>query len=207
MGGRADEPIASGAPGKEARDSASTKGEQGARSPYGEWKGRSVLGAESRSLPGRAAREPRIVLLPRRMSTLQSRLRVLADTFASGVLEAIRGASLEELVSAPANGRAEGRSVPAKPAPGAAASPRRSPSSKSAKKAGRLPRRSPEDIAKVLAQVVALVKSEKQGLRAEEIRAKLGVQRKEMPRVLKEGIARKQLKAKGQKRSTTYSAP
>ena len=78
---------------------------------------------------------------------------------------------------------------------------------KSAKKAGRLPRRSPEDIAKVLAQVVVLVKSEKQGLRAEEIRAKLGVQRKEMPRVLKEGIARKQLKAKGQKRSTTYSAP
>jgi DNA invertase Pin-like site-specific DNA recombinase len=148
------------------------------------------------------------VLLPRRMSTLQSRLRVLADTFASGVLEAIRGASLEELVSAPANGRAEGRNGPAgRPAPGAAASPRQSPSSKSAKKAGRLPRRSPEDIAKVLAQVVALVKSEKQGLRAEEIRAKLGVQRKEMPRVLKEGIARKQLKAKGQKRSTTYSAP
>jgi hypothetical protein len=29
---------------------------------------------------------------------------------------------------------------------------------------------------------------------------------KEMPRVLKEGLAKKKLKAKGQKRATTYSA-
>jgi hypothetical protein len=43
-------------------------------------------------------------------------------------------------------------------------------------------------------------------LRAEEIRQALQMEAKEMPRVLKEGLAKKKLKAKGQKRATTYSA-
>jgi hypothetical protein len=69
-----------------------------------------------------------------------------------------------------------------------------------------LPRRSPEQIATALDQVVALVKGNREGLRAEQIRAALKMQSKEMPRVLKEGLARKRLKAKGQKRATTYTA-
>jgi hypothetical protein len=71
---------------------------------------------------------------------------------------------------------------------------------------GRLARRSPADIAKALGQVVALVKSKKDGLRSEQIRAALHMDAKEMPRVLKEGLAKKVLKSKGQKRSTAYSA-
>jgi hypothetical protein len=43
-------------------------------------------------------------------------------------------------------------------------------------------------------------------LRAEQIRAKLGLQSKEMPRILKGGLAKKKLKTKGQKRATTYTA-
>jgi hypothetical protein len=71
-------------------------------------------------------------------------------------------------------------------------------------KSGQLPRRSAEDIAGALVQVVALVKKNKDGLRAEQIRSELGMEPKEMPRILKEGIATKKLKTKGQKRATTY---
>ncbi|MGH7437280.1 MAG: hypothetical protein ACRENE_16510 [Polyangiaceae bacterium] len=51
------------------------------------------------------------------------------------------------------------------------------------------------------------MKKKKDGLHAEEIREALKMQSKEMPRVLKEGLAKKKLKAKGQKRATTYTAP
>jgi Fic family protein len=54
--------------------------------------------------------------------------------------------------------------------------------------------------------VVALVKGKKNGLRAELIRAALKMESKELPRVLKEGLAKRKLKAKGQKRATTYFA-
>jgi hypothetical protein len=73
-------------------------------------------------------------------------------------------------------------------------------------KNGRLPRRSAEEIAAMLNKVVLLVRTQKNGLRAEEIRSKLGLLPKEMPRVLKEGIAAKKLTSKGQKRATTYFA-
>jgi hypothetical protein len=43
-------------------------------------------------------------------------------------------------------------------------------------------------------------------MRAEEIRSKLGMESKEMPRILKEGLAKKKLTAKGNKRATTYFA-
>jgi hypothetical protein len=74
------------------------------------------------------------------------------------------------------------------------------------RKSGRLPRRSAEGIAKALDQVIALVKKHKDGLRAEQIREQLKMQSKEMPRVLKEGVSKKKLKSKGQKRATTYTA-
>jgi hypothetical protein len=54
--------------------------------------------------------------------------------------------------------------------------------------------------------VVSLVRSHKEGLRAEQIRSELGMQAKEMPRVLKEGLVKRKLRSKGQKRATTYFA-
>jgi len=135
----------------------------------------------------------------RRMS-LRSSLNTLAASFADSILDAIRGASLEELLGEARGGarRGPGRPPKSKAAP-AAAAPR-------ARKSGRLARRSPEQIAKALDQVVALVKSKKDGLRAEQIRAALKMQSKEMPRVLQEGLSKKKLKSKGQKRATTYFA-
>jgi hypothetical protein len=135
-------------------------------------------------------------------TSLQSTLNDLAASFAESVLDAIRGISLNELVEGSAQGRRPGRpsraSTSAVPAAPAAKRP--------AASGGRLPRRSQEDIDKALSQVVALAKKHREGLRAEQIRAELGLQPKEMPRILKEGLEKKALKSKGQKRATTYFA-
>jgi hypothetical protein len=128
------------------------------------------------------------------MATLHSRLSALADNFANAVLDAIRGTPLEELL-----GGAGARSAAARPSK-TSSRPARASSS------GRLKRRSPEDIAKALDQIHALLKRNKDGLRAEQIRDELDMQSKEMPRVLSEGLAKRKLKKKGQKRATTYFA-
>jgi hypothetical protein len=128
--------------------------------------------------------------------SLRTQLDALAATFATQIMAAVQGASLQELAGS--NGR---RAV----AEGAAA--RRAVSvPKKSGKPGRLPRRSAEEISTLLGKIVLLVKTHKQGMRAEEIRSKLGMQSKEMPRILKEGIATKKLTTKGQKRATTYFA-
>lgn len=138
------------------------------------------------------------MLGPGPMPTLRSQLDSLAATFANAIVDAIRGASLHELVAS------EGRAAPA-------ARPAASPVEKAlppakATRTGRLKRRSNEDIGQVLDQIVALVKKNKDGLRAEQIRAELDLQAKELPRVLKEGLGSKRLRKMGQKRATVYSA-
>ena len=65
-------------------------------------------------------------------------------------------------------------------------------------------RRSPADIARALDAVVILVRKSKGGMRSEEIRRALKLDVRELPRVVKEGLAKKKLKSKGQKRATTY---
>ncbi|MDP9001819.1 MAG: hypothetical protein M3O46_17100 [Myxococcota bacterium] len=133
------------------------------------------------------------------MASLRSAINELAGTFATSVLSAIRAASLQELL-----GEAGGT------APRPRGRPRGVPGGSGnlgqAKRTPRLKRRSPADIAKALDQVVTLLKSKKEGLRAEQIRKTLRMQSKEMPRVLSDGLAQKRLKKKGQKRATTYSA-
>ena len=52
--------------------------------------------------------------------------------------------------------------------------------------------------------IVGLLKQSPKGLRAEQIRAKLGLQAKEMPRPLKEAVDGGRLGKSGQKRATTY---
>jgi hypothetical protein len=125
------------------------------------------------------------------MSTLKTRLADLAASFTNSIVEAIRTTSLEELLT---------ESGPRHRAPRTASAPRASRSP------GRLRRRSAGDIAAELDKIVALVKKSKDGLRAEQIRIELGMQAKELPRILKEGLSTKMLKSKGQKRATTYFA-
>ena len=130
------------------------------------------------------------------MPTLRSQLDSLAAAFANAVVDAIRGASLHELV-------ADGRGGPAGRA---GLGPVAKATAAKTTRTGRLKRRSSEDIGQVLDQVVSLVKKNKDGLRAEQIRAELDLQAKELPRVLKEGLGSKRLRKTGQKRATVYSA-
>jgi hypothetical protein len=137
-------------------------------------------------------------------TSLKSRLSDLASSFADEVIAALQGASLHELIGSEAGGSSSnGRQSRIASRPPAAA-----PSSqpKAARTPGRLPRRSPDEIAKALDRMVSLLKKHKDGLRAEEIRANLGMEPKEMPRILKEGVSTKKLSSKGQKRATTYFA-
>ena len=133
------------------------------------------------------------------MPNLHSAIHDLAQSFTSAVLDAIRAASLDDLH---VNGAWVGRPRTARGS--ARAAPLHTPARK---QAGRLPRRSHEEIAKTLDQVVGLVKASKTGLRSEEIRAALELDKREMPRVLGHGLQKKRLKSKGQKRGTVYSAP
>jgi hypothetical protein len=128
------------------------------------------------------------------MPNLRAQLNDLANTFAASVLLALRRVALEDLLGE--TGR-ERRSSPRSPQHPAAA-PRG--------KGGRLARRSPDDVAKVLASIVSLLKGKKAGLRSEQIRAALKLDKREIPRVLKMGLAKKAIRAKGKKRATTYSA-
>jgi hypothetical protein len=134
------------------------------------------------------------------MPTLRTQLDALAANFANAIVDAIRSASLHELVGPQARGGAQ----PARPAAAPVAS-RAVPAPKTTR-GGRLKRRSSEDISHVLDQIVGLLKKNKDGLRAEQIRTELDLQAKELPRVLKEGLGAKRLKKAGQKRATVYSA-
>ena len=60
--------------------------------------------------------------------------------------------------------------------------------------------------AKALDTILAVLKTNKAGLRSEQLREQLKMDKKEMPRVLKAGLDKKVLKSKGQKRATTYTA-
>jgi hypothetical protein len=150
------------------------------------------------------------------MSTLRHRLNDLASTFASSVLEAIRSASLEELLaesSSAVHRRGAGRPARALDGLHAVAAPSHAPHHPAhggashggrARASGRLARRSSDDIEQVIARIVGLLKQHPKGLRAEEIRSKLGLLSKEMPRPLKEALDGGRLGKSGQKRATTY---
>ena len=134
------------------------------------------------------------------MPTLRAQLDSLAASFANAVVDAIRNASLHELVASD-GAKAAPQARPASPAPVAKATVVAKTT-----RTGRLKRRSSEDIGQVLDQVVALVKKNREGLRAEQIRTELNLQAKELPRVLKEGLSSRRLRKSGQKRATVYSA-
>jgi hypothetical protein len=138
--------------------------------------------------------------MPPTMPTLRSTLRDLATNLASDIINVLRETSLDELRGE--RGRRPGR-APGRP-PKIAWSCVSKPSS--AKKSGRLHRRSAKEIAAALDEIVGLVSKRKDGMRAEEIRKALNLDVREMPRVLREGLATKKLKARGRKRATTYMA-
>ena len=136
------------------------------------------------------------------MTTLRSTISQLANEFAAGVLEAIRGASLEQIL-AETGGTPARRGRPAAPpraAEGGAPAPARP------RRGGRLGRRSAKDIAALVEQIVRLLEAHPEGLRAEQIRQELGLEAKELPRPLTEALSSRRISKEGQKRATTYFA-
>lgn len=124
------------------------------------------------------------------MTTLQSKLETIAVSFAAEILNAVRSASLDELVggggrlSTGSTGKTAARTTPT----------------------GRLRRRSEADLAAVTVAVINLLKKSPSGLRAEQIRTALGVESKELPKPLAAALESGQVKKKGNKRATTYFA-
>jgi hypothetical protein len=137
------------------------------------------------------------------MLTLKASLESLAAEFANGVLAAIRGASLEEIL---------GGAGPARRGPGR---PRGSTTTRRAARVsapgrsargGKRIRRSAKDIAGVANQIVALVAKHPKGLRGEHIRKELGIAKNHWLKPLGLALGSKKLRKTGQKRSTTYFA-
>jgi hypothetical protein len=74
-------------------------------------------------------------------------------------------------------------------------------------KSGRLARRTPEQLREAAGEVAGLLKSNKDGLRSEEIREALGMDVREVPRVLKQAMEEGLIKILGGlKRATRYGA-
>jgi len=135
---------------------------------------------------------------------LESLIREAIASYTAAIVDAIRSRAHEAIDAALNEALAESLTA-------AAPAPRRGRPSKAAgaptKAAGtvRLPRRSREDITSAVQDVAALLQKHASGLRAEQIRAELGLGRKELPRILKQGVADGTLTIlSGQRRSTTY---
>jgi hypothetical protein len=143
------------------------------------------------------------------MSNLRSTIESLASQFASSVLEALRSASIDELVNVAGSGGGAVRRGPGRPRAAAAEAAESAPSAGlrgRRGRGGRLGRRTAGDIARMIESIVGALQKSGDGLRAEQIREVLGVEAKELPRPLAEAIASGRITKSGQKRATTYFA-
>jgi hypothetical protein len=137
------------------------------------------------------------------MSTLKTSIESLANEFVTGILVAIRGASLEEVLgTAGSTRRGPGRprgSVSSRSTARAAAPARRP-------RTGKRIRRSTKDIAGVAERIVAFVTKHAKGVRSEQIRKELGIAKNAWMKPLEMALSSKKLRKTGEKRSTTYFA-
>lgn len=143
------------------------------------------------------------------MSTLKSTIEDLAADFAMNIISALRSASIEELTGVGNVGRTSAPARASRPAsPAAESAPARKSAATPAPRGrgGRLGRRSVADIEGMVDTIVSLLGRSPEGMRAEQIREALGVQAKELPRPLSDGLAAGKLRKSGQKRATTYFA-
>ncbi|MCW5813673.1 MAG: hypothetical protein KIT84_21770 [Labilithrix sp.] len=138
------------------------------------------------------------------MSDLKTIIESHATEFAQAIIASLKDLSIDDLVRLSQGGGAPARATPAK-VPVAVKS-NGAPALRTKKtSSGRLARRSLADIDATLDQIVALLKK-KPGLRAEQIGAELGLDKKEVPRPILEGLKRGSLSKAGERRGTTYYA-
>jgi uncharacterized protein YejL (UPF0352 family) len=139
---------------------------------------------------------------------LRDTISNLAEAFAASVLNAIRQMSLDEILAeAQRTGgtyatRAPSKLIAAANAP--ASTPASAPAKGRRKAGGRLARRSQDQIDEVANAIVALLEKHPKGLRSEQIRGILKLDRKEIPRPIQEALSSNKITSEGQKRATTY---
>lgn len=140
------------------------------------------------------------------MSNLRSTIEGLASQFAANIIEALRGASIDELLNVAQGGSTGGRRVGRPATSRVADTDSAAPARARRGRGGRLGRRSQNDIAAMVESIVGLLGRSPEGLRAEQIREALGVEAKELPRPLADALASGRVTKSGQKRATTYFA-
>jgi hypothetical protein len=136
------------------------------------------------------------------MSSLRSRIQELSEQFTVGILVALRGASLEEISDA--SGTAFAPTPRAARAAAPAAEDALAPTKAKRGKGGRLARRSAEDIQKVAELIVACVGKHPEGIRAENLREELKIDKKEFTMPLTTALESGALRKEGEKRATVY---
>lgn len=136
-------------------------------------------------------------------SSLRNTLEELAAAFAADVLDALRGMSLEDILTVTRDGLRVPEAATARgPRP---ASVLVAPDGLHRPDA-RLRRRSADAIGAVVTRIVELLAAHPKGLRSEQIRDALGLRANEMPRPLREALAQSRVVKEGEKRATTYFA-
>lgn len=120
---------------------------------------------------------------------LRAKLFELTNEFASEVLEAIASTSLDEILDGSVTGtrasaRARTMAVARRVSPGK--------------------RRTPNDFEQTIEAIVSMLKNHGGGLRAEELRARLGLERRDMHGPIAKALASRRIRKTGEKRTTTY---
>jgi hypothetical protein len=135
------------------------------------------------------------------MSTLRASIESLASQFATGVLAAIRGSSLEEILSAGSpTRRGPGRPRKSVSSVGAASAP--APSRRA--RGGKRLRRSAKDITAAAGQIAAHVAKHPRGIRGEQVRKDLGIAKNHWMKPLGMALGAKKIRKTGEKRATLY---
>ncbi len=130
--------------------------------------------------------------------SLKTEIEVLAQRFADGVLNALRHASLEDLVEGRMAGTANSAPKTARVGGGTSGAGARA-------KSGRA-RRSPSDIEHVTGVIVAKLREHRAGLRSEQLQKVLRLSKQEIVGPLTAALAAKKIVKTGEKRATTYFA-
>jgi hypothetical protein len=115
-----------------------------------------------------------------------------AAALKAALREVLSGASFEELVAL-RNGGSGGHSKTVK-------------SNKKTSSSGKRVRRSEEEIQAQAAKIPAILRKHKDGAGAELICQELGIDRKDVPRLIAEALERKLISKRGEKRGTLYFA-
>jgi hypothetical protein len=137
------------------------------------------------------------------MSSLRAAIESLANQFAAGVLSAVRGASLAEILdqSGPTR-RGPGRPRRSVSSVGAAPAPVSAPARRA--RGGKRLRRSAKDIAATAGQIVAHVGKHPKGIRGEQVRKDLGIAKNHWMNPLGMALDSKKIRKTGEKRATLY---